>query len=241
MDGAFWTVRASGRMVEAIVTMQGLFKRILIAVLFCALPAQAADAPIRVLALGDSLTQGYGLPPGTDFPTKLQQALKARGLDVTVINAGVSGDTSAGGLARLDWSLGDPQMAPDAAIVELGANDGLRGLPPEEMEKNLDAILAKFKDRHIPVLLAGMKGPRNYGPDYTAKFDAVFPRLAKKYGVLFYPFFLDGVALDPKLIQPDGLHPNPKGVDIIVAKIAPMAAKLVSEAKSRHMAAQSAR
>ena len=221
--------------------MTSLFKRILFALVLLSSPVHAADSPIRVLALGDSLTQGYGLPPGTDFPTKLQQALKSQGLDVTVINGGVSGDTSAGGLARLDWSLGDPTSAPDAAIVELGANDGLRGLPPEEMEKNLDTILAKFKARNIPVLFAGMKGPRNYGADYAAKFDAVFPRLAKKYGVLFYPFFLEGVALDPKFIQADGLHPNPKGVEVIVARIAPLAAKLAAEAKTRRAGAHFAR
>jgi acyl-CoA thioesterase-1 len=224
--------------------MRLLFKTILSALALTMALAQAANAAertIRILAFGDSLTQGYGVPPGMDFPTKLEQALKQKGLNVTVINAGVSGDTSAGGLARLDWSLGDAKNAPDAAIVELGANDGLRGLAPAEMEKNLDGILGKLKARKIPVLLAGMKSPRNLGASYAAEYDAVFPRLAKKYDVLFYPFFLEGVALDRALVQPDGLHPNPKGVDVIVRNIAPLTAKLVQQAQAAPTAAQSAR
>ena len=223
--------------------MRSLFKTILpalaLAVAFSG-AAKAADRGVRILAFGDSLTQGFGVPPGLDFPNVLERALKARGLNVNVINAGVSGDTSAGGLARLDWSLGDAKSTPDAAILELGTNDGLRGLPPVEMEKNLDAILAKFKARNVPVLLAGMKGPRNYGAQYAAEFDAVFPRLAKKYGVLFYPFFLEGVALDPGLVQPDGLHPNPKGVEAVVKSIAPLAVRLVQQVK-RAPAGSSAR
>jgi len=224
--------------------MRLLFKTILPALLLTLCLSNAAGAverTIRILAFGDSLTQGYGVPPGQDFPNQLERALKARGLNVAITNAGVSGDTSAGGLARLDWSLADPKTAPDAAIVELGANDGLRGLPPGEMEKNLDAILAKLKARNIPVLLAGMKSPRNLGAPYAAEYDAVFPRLAKKYGVLFYPFFLEGVALDRALIQPDGLHPNPKGVEAIVNAIAPSVVKLVQQAQSAPPAAQSAR
>jgi len=196
--------------------------------------AQAeTSSPVRILALGDSLTQGFGVPPGMDFPTRLERALKARNLAVTVINAGLSGDTSTGGLARLDWSLGDASNRPDAAIVELGANDGLRGLPVAAMEKNLDAILAKLKARNIPVLFAGMKGPRNFGGQYAADYDAVFPRLAKKYDVLFYPFFLEGVALDRALVQPDGLHPNPRGVDAIVTRITPLAVQLVQQAQKQ--------
>jgi len=217
--------------------MGRLFKTILSAfALLAAWPAgaDAAERAIRILALGDSLTQGYGVPPGMDFPNVLERALKAKGLNVTLVNAGVSGDTSAGGLARLDWSLGDAGSAPDAAIVELGANDGLRGLAPAEMEKNLGAILVKLKARNIPVLFTGMKGPRNFGAQYAAEFDAVFPRLAKTFGVLFYPFFLEGAALDPALIQPDGLHPNPKGVAVIVKNIAPLAVRLVQQAKTAH-------
>ena len=218
------------------MTMRIAFKTIVVALLLSALPeiGQSADRPIRLLALGDSLTEGYGLPPGGDFPNVLEDALKAKGFNVTVINAGVSGDTSAGGRARLDWSLGDEKNAPDAAIVELGANDGLRGLPVAEMAKNLDDILARFRARHIPVLLAGMKAPRNYGEIYAKSFDAVFPQLAKKYGVLFYPFFLDGVVLNTNLLQADALHPNPKGVDVIVKNIAPMVVRLIDEAKEKH-------
>jgi acyl-CoA thioesterase I len=218
------------------MTMQIAFKTI-VAALLCLTPAMthaATEKPLRVLALGDSLTQGYGVPPGDDFPNVLENALKAKGLDVAVINAGVSGDTSAGGRARLDWSLEDAKDAPDAAIVELGANDGLRGLPVDAMAKNLDAILARFKARGIPVLLTGMKAPRNYGETYAKRFDAVFPQLAKKYGVLFYPFFLDGVVLQTGLLQADGLHPNPKGVDVIVRNITPMAVRLVQQAKEKH-------
>ena len=219
--------------------MRRLFKTILpavaLAMVWAASGANAATAErsVRILALGDSLTQGFGVPPGADFPHVLETALKAKGLNVSVINAGVSGDTSAGGLARVDWSLGDAAGGPDAAIVELGENDGLRGLPVAAMEKNLDAILAKLKARGIPVLLAGAKAPRNYGAGYVADFDAVFPRLAKKYGVLFYPFFLEGVVLDRTLVQPDGLHPNPRGVDKIVTSISPMAVQLVQQAQAR--------
>lgn len=215
--------------------MRIVFKTI-VAALLCLVPAvsQAAGHPIRILAFGDSLTQGYGVPPGGDFPDVLEHALKLKGLDVTVINAGVSGDTSAGGLARLDWSLDDAKNPPDAAIVELGANDGLRGLPVDDMAKNLDTILMRFKAHGIPVLLAGMKAPRNYGDAYAKKFDAVFPQLAKKYGVLLYPFFLDGVALNTGLLQPDGLHPNPKGVETIVGNMTPIVVRLVAEAKEKH-------
>jgi acyl-CoA thioesterase-1 len=218
------------------VTIRRLFKTILPALALMAASLQgaiAAEQGLRVLAFGDSLTQGYGVPPGMDFPKVLERALKAKGVNATIINAGVSGDTSAGGLARLDWSLGDAKTAPDAAIVELGANDGLRGLAPVEMERNLDAILARLKARNIPVLLAGMKAPRNLGSAYATEFDAVFPRLAKKYDVLFYPFFLEGVALNRALVQPDGLHPNPKGVDAIVNRITPLAMELVHQAQGK--------
>lgn len=186
---------------------------------------EAAEDEIRILAFGDSLTQGFGLPNGADFPAQLQESLQNQGLNVTVINAGVSGDTSAGGLARLDWSLGD---MPDAAIVELGGNDALRGLPPVEMEQNLDAILMRFAAAEIPVLFAGMLSPRNMGPGYAAEFDAVFPRLAEKHGVLFYPFFLDGVALDENLMQSDGLHANAEGVEEIVRRIMPLVLELIA-------------
>lgn len=219
------------------MTMWRLFKTILSALVLMTASVQGADAAearLRILAFGDSLTQGFGVRPGLDFPNVLERELKAKGVNATIINAGVSGDTSAGGLARLDWSLGDAKTQPDAAILELGANDGLRGLAPEEMEKNLDAILARLKARNIPVLLTGMKGPRNFGSAYAAEYDAVFPRLAKKYDVLFFPFFLEGVALDRELVQRDGLHPNPKGVEEIVSRIAPLVTDLVRQAQAKH-------
>jgi acyl-CoA thioesterase-1 len=183
-----------------------------------------AAQPIKILALGSSLTQGYGLPPGTEFPVQLQAALKKAGIDATVTNAGVSADTSAGGLARLDWSLADH---PDAVILELGSNDMLRGIPPSETEKNLRAILVKLKAAHVRVLMTGMYAQHNLGADYVKQFDAIYPRLAKDYNVLFYPFFLDGVALNPKLNQADGMHPNPAGVKVIVARMLPYVKKLV--------------
>jgi acyl-CoA thioesterase I len=206
------------------------FKHILIMAGFlaAAAPMAAAARPVTILALGTSLTQGYGLPPGTEFPVVLQAALKTAGIDAAIVNAGVSGDTSAGGLARLDWSLEDH---PDAAIVELGSNDALRGLPPDQTEKNLDAILGRLKAAHIPVLLAGIKAPRNLGPDYASAFDAIYPRLASRYGAILYPFILDGVALDPTLNQADGLHPNPAGVRIIVNKMLPYVKRLVAEVR----------
>ena len=203
------------------------FKILLSTVLLTILAAgPAAAAPIKILALGSSLTQGYGLPPGTEFPVQLQAALKEAGIDAMVTNAGVSADTSAGGLARLDWSLADH---PDAVILELGSNDMLRGIPPAETEKNLRAILTKLKAAHVKVLLTGMYAQHNLGADYVKQFDAIYPRLAKDYNVLFYPFFLDGVALNPKLNQADGMHPNPAGVKVIVARMLPFVKKLVPQ------------
>ncbi|MGH6827985.1 MAG: arylesterase [Rhizomicrobium sp.] len=213
--------------------MTGRFKFLIsttlaLSLAFIAHPALAR--PIQILALGTSLTQGYGLPPGTEFTTRLQEALRKSGIDANVVNAGVSGDTSADGLSRLDWSLAGH---PDAAIVELGSNDMLRGIAPAETETNLNAILAKFQKDRIPVLLTGMKAQRNLGPEYVARFDAIYPRLAKEHHLLFYPFILAGVALDPKLNQPDGLHPNPAGVKVIVARILPLVKKLVAEAAAQ--------
>ncbi len=181
-----------------------------------ALPATAA--PLRLVALGDSLTAGYGLPASQAFPTRLQAALKAAGHDVVIENAGVSGDTTSAGLARLDWSVPD---GTNGVILELGANDMLRGLDPAIAEKSLDAILARLKQRGIPVLLVGMQAAPNLGAAYKQGFDAIYPRLAEKYGVRFYPFFLDGVAGQPSLNQPDGLHPTAAGVDLIVQRILP--------------------
>lgn len=183
--------------------------------------------PVTLLAFGDSLTAGLGLQPPDAFPAKLEQALRARGHDVVVINAGVSSDTAADGLARLDWSLSDNI---DAVIVELGANDALRGLPPSQAEAALDGILARLAEKKKPVLIAGMRSPPNMGPDYVAAFNGMYPRLAQKYGAILYPFFLAGVAADPALNQADGMHPNPKGADIIVSRILPSVEQLIGKA-----------
>ena len=208
--------------------MTRIFKALLSIVLLLIMSGagQAWAAPVKILALGTSLTQGYGLPPGTEFTVQLQAALKRSGIDAVVTNAGVSGDTSAGGLARLDWSLADH---PDAVILELGGNDMLRGIAPAETEKNLRAILSRLQSAHVKVLLTGMHAQRNLGADYVRQFDAIYPRLAKDYDVLFYPFILDGVALNPKLNQADGMHPNPAGVKVIVARILPLVKKLVAK------------
>jgi acyl-CoA thioesterase I len=201
------------------------------AVMLAGAPASvaASDRPLQIVAFGDSLTAGYGLPAGAAFPAKLQQALAAKGIAAEVANAGVSGDTTSGGLERLDWSVPD---GTEAVILELGANDALRGVDPKLTRRALEAMLERLKARHIPVLLAGMLAPRNLGSDYAAAFDAIYPDLAKKYGAILYPFFLDGVAADPKLNQRDGLHPTAAGVDAIVAKILPDVERLAAAAKA---------
>ncbi len=185
-------------------------------------------APIRILVFGDSLTAGYGVQENEAFPARLQAAMTAAGRDVVIENAGVSGDTSAGGLARLDWALGGDK--PDLIIVELGANDGLRGLPPTQTESNLDAILTRLKQENIPILLAGMLAPPNMGKEYGQEFNAIYPRLAQKHSVSLYPFFLDGVIGHPDLLQRDGLHPTPAGVDVVVSKIMPVIDRMLGEA-----------
>ncbi|MEQ8442473.1 MAG: arylesterase [Alphaproteobacteria bacterium] len=187
--------------------------------LFASLTAShAASAEIKLLALGDSLVAGYGLDAQDSFPFVLQQRLVEEGFDAMVINGGVSGDTSRGGLSRLDWLFADN---PDLMLVELGANDGLRGLPPEDTEANLRAILERARDENLPVILAGMMAPPNLGRDYSEAFNAVYPRLAAEFDVFFYPFFLDGVAAEMHLNQSDGMHPNADGVDVIVDRILP--------------------
>lgn len=182
-----------------------------------------------IVALGDSLTSGYGLPEEASLPAQLEAYLRARGHDWRVVNAGVSGDTSAGGLARLEWALAD---APDLVIVALGANDGLRGLPIEAMEANLDRILARLKEAGIAALLCGMRAPPNLGPDYAAAFEAVFPRLAATYGVPLYPFLLEGVAAVPALNQADGIHPSAEGVAAIVERVGPLVERAMIAAES---------
>ncbi|MGH6888776.1 MAG: arylesterase [Rhizomicrobium sp.] len=210
----------------------GRFKQTVMAgTLFAALctPASAVP-PLKILMFGTSLTQGLGLPPGTELPAVLQRRLAATGIAAKVINSGVSGDTSADGVSRIDWSLADH---PDAAVVELGSNDALRGIDPRQTEKNIGAVLARLKAAHIPVLLLGMKAPRNLGPDYDRAFDSIYPKLARDYGDLLYPFVLQGVALDPALNQADGIHPNRKGVQVIAAHLFPEVQKLVAQARGR--------
>jgi len=182
---------------------------------------------LRILMLGDSLSAGYGLPPADALPAQLEARLKADGFDVVVINGGVSGDTTAGGVARLDWVLAD---RPQFALVELGANDALRGLDPAEAERNLNRILGGLAAAHVKTLLVGMRAPGNWGREYERAFDAIYPHLAEKYDVPLYPFILDGVALDPALNQGDGLHPNAKGVAVIVARLAPVVESLLKSA-----------
>ena len=202
------------------------------AILTAALAALASRAraqstgPIRLLVLGDSLTAGYGLPAGQGFVPRLEAALRARGRDVRALDAGVSGDTTAGGLARLDWALAEK---PHAALVELGGNDGLRGLPPRDSRANLSAILDKLVARGIPALLAGMVAPPNLGTEYGREFLSTFADLARERPqVVFYPFFLEGVAADPALNQPDGIHPNARGVEEVVRRILPAVEALLA-------------
>ncbi|TPM35308.1 arylesterase [Mesorhizobium sp. B2-3-5] len=193
----------------------------------CGVISSARAEPFKIVGFGDSLMAGFGLGPGDGFTDKLQAALRAKGHDVSVSDAGVSGDTSSGGLARLDWSVPDGTQL---VILELGANDMLRGISPDITRKNLDEMLGKLKQRKIAVLLAGMRAAPNLGADYQSAFDAVFPDLAKKYDVALYPFFLDGVAGQPALQLEDGLHPNAKGVDLMVERILPTVEKLITAA-----------
>ncbi|MFA6154918.1 arylesterase [Mesorhizobium sp.] len=191
----------------------------------CGAMSAARAEPFKIVGFGDSLMAGYGLGPGEGFTDKLQAALRARGHDVTIANAGVSGDTTSGGLARLDWSVPDGTQL---VILELGANDMLRGVSPDIARKNLDEMLGKLKQRKIPVLLAGMLAAPNLGAQYKTAFDAIFPDLAAKYGVPLYPFFLDGVAGQPGLRLEDGLHPNAKGVDQMVERALPAVEKAIA-------------
>ncbi|MGB9142856.1 MAG: arylesterase [Aestuariivirga sp.] len=179
---------------------------------------------MTILVLGDSLSSGLGLSRQEAFPAKLEAALKARYPDLKIVNAGVSGDTAADGLARLDWALTDDV---GGLIVELGANDALRGLDVAQTEQALDGIMAVAVAKKLPALILGMKAPPNMGPDYVARFDDLYPRLAEKYQALLYPFYLDGVAADASLNQADGMHPNARGVDLIVSKILPIVEELI--------------
>jgi acyl-CoA thioesterase-1 len=206
---------------------------VLAAIVAAVTPAAAQPAgagrPLKIVALGDSLTAGLGLPADAAFPARLQRALSRKGLAVEVANAGVSGDTSADGLARLDWSVPN---GTDAVILELGANDVLRGIDPKRTRATLEAILRRFAERRIPVLLAGMRAPPNMGADYARDFDAIYPDLAAAHDVVFYPFFLDGVAAERGLNQGDGIHPTAAGVDVIVERLLPQAEELIARARA---------
>jgi acyl-CoA thioesterase I len=188
-------------------------------------PANAGTRPIKMVVLGDSLSAGLGLQASAAFPERLQKALKDKGIGVYMTNAGVSGDTSSGGRDRLDWSVPE---GTEAVILELGANDALRGIDPKLTRGALSEILTRLKARKIAVLLCGMLAPPNYGSDYSARFDAIYPDLAQAFAVPLYPFFLDGVAADARLNQADGMHPTPEGVDVIVKNILPSVEALVS-------------
>jgi len=190
--------------------------------------AQAADRPVRIVVLGDSLSAGLGLPAQDTLPAKLERALRAKGVAVEIQNAGVSGDTAAGGLARLDWSVPD---GTDAVILELGANDALRGSDPKATRAALDAIIRRLQERRIAVLLAGMLAPRNLGPDYAKAFDPIYPELAAAHSLILYPFIAEGVAGDPALNQPDGIHPTAAGVDVMVSRMLPKVEELIGRLK----------
>lgn len=207
---AGWLARRSGALAVSLV-------------LLLAAPPALAKTP-EILAFGDSLTSGFGLPADQSFPKRLEAALHEKGLQVRVVDAGVAGDTTAGGLARLDWALADK---PDLVILELGANDALRGIDPAVVRANLDKMVAKVQASGATLLLAGMRAPANWGEEYQHRFDRIYPELARQHDVPLYPFFLDGVALQPGLTQQDGLHPNERGVAIVVDRIAPIVARLI--------------
>ena len=201
--------------------------RVMLAVLLLGISAIAARAePYQIVGFGDSLMAGYGLQPGESFAEKLEKALKGKGHDVVVANAGVSGDTTSAGLSRLDWSV---PAGTKLVILELGANDMLRGVSPDLTEANLDRMLSAMKSKQIKVLLAGMRAAPNLGPDYQRKFDGIYPKLAEKYGIELYPFFLDGVAAEKAYLLDDGMHPNAAGIDRIVERVLPVVERLIAE------------
>lgn len=224
----------AGQMVRALAIVNlWLAVALALSVQAVALDATTA-APIRIVAFGDSLTAGYRLKPSEAFPVQLAAALKAKGHNVEVSNAGVSGDTTAAGLARLDWSV---PAGTEAVILELGANDALRGIPPKVTRNNLDSILKTLRERKIEVLIAGMKAPKNLGDDYEKQFEPIFVDLAEDYGALRYPFFLDGVVLDAKLNLDDGMHPTGAGVGVIVSRILPTVEQLIARVHAKRAVA----
>ena len=189
-----------------------------------------AARPLKLVAFGDSLSAGYNLPGSAAFPTVLEQALRQKGAAVEIVNAGVSGDTTQGGLERLDWSVPD---GTDGVILELGANDALRGVDPAQTRQALEAMITRLKERKIPVMLAGMYAPRNLGEDYAKRFDAIYRELAEKHGLVLYPFFLEGIAGDRALNQADGLHPTAEGVTVIVRNILPTVERFIATLPAR--------
>ena len=212
----------------AVAFLRATFTAILL-LAFCA-SSTVAQKPVKIVALGDSLTAGLGVAAADAFPVQLERALRAKGHAVEIVNAGVSGDTVSGGLARLDWSV--PEDA-DAVIVELGANDALRGIDPAVTRKVLEEILQRLKERNLPVLLTGMRAPPNLGPEYAAAFEPIYAELAKKYDALLYPFFLDGVAAERSLNQGDGIHPTAEGVRVIVRGILPKVEELIARVRQK--------
>lgn len=212
--------------------MKPLFYYLLASFAFVWLSVGSASAQInactdkKLVVFGDSLVAGFGLAPGAAFPEQLSKVLETQGINIEIINAGVSGDTTSSGLARLEWSVGE---GVNAVILELGANDALRGILPEVTEKNLDMMLSKFKERNIEVLLAGMMAPPNMGPAYGKAFNGIYAKLAKKYQIELYPFFLDGVVADPKLNQADGIHPTKEGIAVIINKFMPSIMTLLNK------------
>ena len=210
---------------------RGLGQWTLIAFAMAAMMTDEAGAkqPIKIVAYGDSLTAGYGVAPNDAFPAQLEKALRARGHTVELVNSGVSGDTAAAGLERFDWAVPDNA---DAVILELGANDGLRGVDPQQTRATLDTLISRLKARKLPVLLTGMKAPRNWGDAYAIAYDAMFAELAERHGLILYPFFLDGVALDKGLNQGDGIHPTAKGVAEIVARMMPKVEELIGRVQA---------
>lgn len=210
------------------VLLKSLYLFTLLAFIALVFPARAEEKTI--LAMGDSLMVGYNLPPGTSFPAQLEDWLNENGVDVRVLNSGVSGDTSSGGLSRLEWALASvPGGAPDLLILEFGANDMLRGIDPAITRKNLDAILKNLSNKGIRVLVMGMRAPPNMGPEYEREFNVIFPELAKKYGAELYPFYLEGVAALPDLNLGDGIHPNKEGIGIIVKNTGPLILELIRD------------
>ncbi len=218
--------RRFGLTIRNVIQMGVMVAAINAGLAHAVIAAETAGKKIKLVAFGDSLTAGYGLRPAEAFPVQLEIALRAKGFNVEVVNSGVSGDTASAGLERYDWAVPEDT---DAVILELGANDALRGLAPEQTSATLDKLLTKLAERKLPILLAGMRAPKNWGDDYANKFDAIFPALAAKHNTLLYPFFLDGVVMDRTLNQGDGIHPTAKGVAMIVSRILPKVEELIAK------------